>query len=57
MPLNGADDSIDPDQEQSDLGLECSLRPVCPNYFLTLLHSERTKLLAVLAILSAIGFK
>ena len=32
---DGTADSVDPDQtapkEQSDLGLHCLLRPVCPN--------------------------
>ena len=23
--------SVDPDQKQSDLGLHCLLRPICPN--------------------------
>ena len=33
MRPNDADEmanSVDPDQEQSDLGLHCLLRPVCP---------------------------
>ena len=25
--------SVDPDQEQPDLGLYCLLRPVCPNTY------------------------
>ena len=30
---DGMANSVDPDQEQSDLGLHCLLRPVCPNIY------------------------
>ena len=32
--------STDPDQEQSDLGLCCLLRPICPNTYITFIHFQ-----------------